>query len=333
MIFHLALNSFLVFFLLSIAIEFLLFAFQIKNARIRYLCRMLCVIKLPFDLIMFSAYGENLFLNFNPFSCEMYTQDFIISILPATIKADISPNDQLLIPQYLASLLPPFLLQIIIAVLSIATTILFLRKAAHFFSYRSYLKHVLKASAHCQRKITHPKLKKTLKEANALVMISKEVRIPFAADNRYIIIPELLSEDLSQEEFEAVVSHELEHLRWKDPQLKVMSSIICAFFWWIPTKWWIKRLESDQEQASDFSVHRYDVDPCALASALMKAVRQAKYQKIEVAAFCPLDSSKGTHFIRFENLLKKRKPSHHFAMKSVMAIFGSLIAFLSLWIC
>lgn len=51
--------------------------------------------------------------------------------------------------------------------------------------------------------------------------------------------------------FEAVVAHELERIRWKDPYIKICSALFASLLWWIPLKGWLNKIEMDQEEASD----------------------------------------------------------------------------------
>ncbi|MBA3816023.1 MAG: M48 family metalloprotease [Parachlamydiaceae bacterium] len=62
----------------------------------------------------------------------------------------------------------------------------------------------------------------------------------FATFGNRIVFPEALVNALSQQEFEAIITHEWQHLRWKDPHTKIIGSLIAHFFWWLPTLWWMK---------------------------------------------------------------------------------------------
>lgn len=335
MILHIVLNSLFVFLVLSTLTEFYIFAFRIRNARLRYLFRSLPIVKLPFDLLIFSFVNENLFINLNPFSCEMYLQDFIISLMPISIQADLSPNEHFLLPAYIANLIHPFALNCFILTISVVAIALLGHKLFQFLSYRNYLKEVLKSSIACNRTISNESLQKSLKKLNVIILISPHVYVPLAANQNYIFFPPNLIHEFSQKEFEAVVAHELEHLWWKDPILKLFNSSVCALFWWIPTCWWMKRMESDQEQASDSGIQKYGIETYTLASALMKVVAKAKYLNYEVAAICPLASAKSAHIQRFEKLLNSDKiPKHHlFSFNNTLGMVLSLMVFISFWIC
>lgn len=331
MLFHLALNSLLVFFILAMLVEFTLFLFQVNNCRIRYICRSIPILKLPFDLLVFTFCDENLFVNFNPFSCELYLQDFILSILPGTISAEIAPNQQLIIPMYLANQIHPMIFYSILAGIIAGALGLLLLRLKQALSFSKFFRSVLQYSEECDRKIENPRLKHIVETLKIKILVSTLVEVPAAANLHYILFPKDLIEEISQEEFEAILAHELEHLRWKDPVLKLANSIICALFWWIPTRWWLKRLESDQEQASDTGVHRYKIPRLALASGLLKVVSRTRRMKYELSALCPLDSAKGTHAERIKNLVSPKREHTYFV--AWLAVCLTVLASLCFWIC
>src|SRR5436189_2644348 len=105
MILHLILNSLFVFVLLASTIEFLLFVFQINNLRTRYLCRLLPILKIPFDLLVFTFFDESLWMNLNPFSCEIYVYELLSRFISLPML-DAVVQTHLIIPQYLAAQMP-----------------------------------------------------------------------------------------------------------------------------------------------------------------------------------------------------------------------------------
>lgn len=332
MIFHWVLNSLLVFLVLTFAVELCLFVFKINNSRLRYFCRSLPILKLPFDMIVFALFDESFLINFNPFSCEMYLQDFLLNLFPNSMKAELAPNQHLIIPAYLANLLPPLVLKLFIIVIISIAIILLTTRFIKFFSNLNHFQTLLKTGIPCPRYIQNEKLNSQIKKLNVKIFISEKVHVPIAVNLHYIFFPSELIYKFSQEEFEAVLSHELEHLRWKDPILKLLNALICALYWWIPTSWWIKRLESDQEQASDFSVQRYNIDTHDLATALVKTIANGKYDNYEIAAICPFESAKGTHFQRFEKLIDSKKVPL-WSTNNILGLTFCLLFFISFWMC
>lgn len=335
MILHLILNSLVVFLALALLVEVFLFAFRIDQPRFRYVCRLFPILKIPFDLLTFGLYGESLFINFNPFSCQTSLYEFIINLLPTHLILDLQPSEHLIIPQYIAMCFPPFLLNFLtIGVIGITATLITV-KVFKFLSFRRSLNQVLIRAHPCSKQIANSSLRQQLDKVHAFILVSDEINIPLAAQERYILFPQNLLIDLSQEEFEAIIAHELEHLRWKDPILKVFNTIIFALFWWIPSNWWIQRMEWEQELACDAEIRKYGIDSYDLASALVKAVKKAKYIKCKLAPICLLNSNNRNHTDRLRKLLdndcstNKAPTLPHYALG-----FGlCFLAFLSFWMC
>ncbi len=325
MIFHLVINSFFVFLLLAAVVEISLFIFKIKSARTRYICRLLPILKIPVDLFVFGVFGESLFLNFNPFSCEIYLNNFIATLF------NIPPDTTLL--QNVASKLQPIYLNLFAISVVAISTLLFSYKCARLIVSQIYLRKILSLSVPCQRSISSQRIQTELQRLNGIVLTCDQVQIPFATGRRTILLPTALMNSLSQDEFEAVIAHELEHLRWKDPILRFISSVICSIFWWIPTGWWSKRLETDQELASDLGTPKYGIDACALGSAFLKTIHQERVATLKSAAICPFVSPKSTHVKRLENMLNQNQPLKGHKLISAFGAAICCMAFCCFWMC
>lgn len=325
MIFHLIINSLFVFLILAAVVEISLLIFKIKSARIRYICRLLPILKIPIDLFVFSVFGESLFLNLNPFSCEIYLNQFFTTLLNIPLGTPI--------PQYIASKLPPLYLNLFAISVVVISILLFTRKCARVIASQIYLRKILSASVLCRREIFSERIRGELKRLNGVILCCDQIQTPLAAKSRTILLPTALMSRLSQEEFEAVIAHELEHLRWKDPTVRFASSVICSLFWWIPTGWWSQRLEADQEQASDFGAPKYGIDPHALGSAFLKAIQQERVSSLKSAAICPFVSPKNTHAKRLENMLRLNKPLKGHKLISTIAAAICCMASLCFWMC
>src|ERR1700722_145167 len=132
MILHFILNSLFVFLILSLLIESFFYLFRIKNARVRYFCRFLPILKLPFDFSVFLFYGESVLINLNPFSCEIYVHELLTQLFG--IKEISSVQEHLVIPQYIAKQIPSFWLHSLTCVVIVITTVGILRKCIQFLS-------------------------------------------------------------------------------------------------------------------------------------------------------------------------------------------------------
>lgn len=334
MIVHIALNGLIVFFVFSGLIELVFRIFRIKNYRMRYLLRCLPIIKLPFDLVYFVFFDESFLINLNPFSCEVYVGELLAKVFSPTFGIELSTFVQLMIPAYIIQFLPESIVASAVwAILFVASFLLALR-FSQFLNYKKFINQLLIKSLQHENLITNDLLKRRLNGLNAVIVISDALHVPFACGSRYIFFPEHFLKELSQEEFEAVVAHELEHLYWKDPFFKLMNTCVRALFWWIPMKWWMRRLECEQEQASDAAVHRYHINPCTLADALLKVISRVRYRRFEMASICPLDSGNGQHQMRFEMLLNSSEFKNGlFSLKNILSAILCGILFSLFWIC
>lgn len=332
MIFHLLLNSFIVFIILTLLIELFLSVFKIANARLRYLLRLLPILKFPFDLLVFLFFDDSLFFNFNPFSCHVYMQDLMTNFAHLHIQNELAPTEHFIIPQYVATYIPSNLLNFTIASMLIISSAIITSKVYLFFHARSYLKKIFTTSSSCDRPIYNSNLLDRLKHGNVIIRTSDTIQIPFAANLHYIFMPQHLVAELSQEEFESVIVHELEHLRWKDPVLKMACDLLCALFWWLPSAWWLKRLELEQEDACDAEVCKYGIDVLALASAMIKVIKKTKKQNYQFGAISSFDSPKNNHIRRIENILNIKNKSAY-CWHYIFGITACLLPTLCFWMC
>lgn len=89
---------------------------------------------------------------------------------------------------------------------------------------------------------------------NIRVLASAEVRVPIAAGfvRRAIVFPKSLIAELSSEEFEQVLCHEMAHLRRWDDWTQLIQAIVGAVLFFNPAVYWIgRRLKIEREMACD----------------------------------------------------------------------------------
>jgi beta-lactamase regulating signal transducer with metallopeptidase domain len=90
-----------------------------------------------------------------------------------------------------------------------------------------------------------------------------------------IYVPEQLSYVLSRKEYEAVLAHEIEHIRYKDSLVRLILDLIESIFWWVPTKWLQRRIEEGLEIGCDLKCQKYGVRSTDLAAAICQSVRHS----------------------------------------------------------
>ncbi len=99
-------------------------------------------------------------------------------------------------------------------------------------------------------------------------------------------LPEGIAEHLSEDQLEAILAHELCHLRCRDNLAAVLHMAVEALFWFHPLVWWIgARLVEERERACDETVLQLTGAPQAYAEGVLNIC------KFYVAS--PLDCSAG----------------------------------------
>lgn len=338
MILHLILNSLFVFIILSLFIEFLIFLFQIHNKRIKYICRLLPLIKIPFDILVFTFWGESFFINLNPLSCEIYVYE-LLSYFVSLPPIDWVIDQQLIVPQYLAKQLSNTWLNCLTAITLCIAGGGILGRMYQWYSTKKYLKEIFLSATPSTRYINNKILEGDLKRHDVQIFQSTEVKIPFAVCPRFIVTPSELI-DFTDDEFAAIIAHELQHLKWKDPLLRSILSFFHSLFWWLPTQRWLNRVVKDQEEASDASMQKYGIENYCLASAIKKTLNNRKKQRNEsdfshqLLTNCLLGLSNKLLLKRIEILLSTPSPkSSPFYLKEGAQLIFSFLTFISLWMC
>jgi uncharacterized protein (TIGR03435 family) len=83
--------------------------------------------------------------------------------------------------------------------------------------------------------------------------------------------PARVSEHLSDSQLEAVLAHEIAHVRRRDNLTAAIHMLVEALFWFHPLVWWIgARLVAERENACDEAVLRLQAQPRAYAEGILK---------------------------------------------------------------
>jgi bla regulator protein blaR1 len=89
-----------------------------------------------------------------------------------------------------------------------------------------------------------------------------------------LLLPDGIAERLTPAQFDAVVQHELCHMRRRDNLTAAIHMLVEALFWFHPLVWWIEaRLIEERERACDEEVLRLGSDPRDYAEAIVKVAR------------------------------------------------------------
>jgi uncharacterized protein (TIGR03435 family) len=89
-----------------------------------------------------------------------------------------------------------------------------------------------------------------------------------------LMLPEGITARLSPEQLEAVVAHELCHVRRRDNLAAAIHMLVEALFWFHPLVWWIgKRMVEERERACDEEVLRLGNEPRVYAESIVSVCK------------------------------------------------------------
>lgn len=89
-----------------------------------------------------------------------------------------------------------------------------------------------------------------------------------------LVLPQGLVDLLCPEHFQAIIAHELCHVRHRDNLAGAMHMMVESIFWFFPPVWWIgKRLIEERERACDEEVLRLGNTPEVYAESILKVCR------------------------------------------------------------
>jgi bla regulator protein BlaR1 len=89
-----------------------------------------------------------------------------------------------------------------------------------------------------------------------------------------LVLPHGIADRLTPEQLQAIVAHELCHIRRRDNLAAAIHMSVQAIFWFHPLVWWIgARLIEERERACDEEVLRLGNDPEVYAESILRACR------------------------------------------------------------
>ncbi len=134
------------------------------------------------------------------------------------------------------------------------------------------------------RIITSGREFEALKRAQSRLPVNREIGLIASSQVRepgvwrvrrpVIVFPEGVADRLSAEEIEAVMTHELVHVRRRDNLIGTLQMIVCNLLWFHPLAWLIdRRLLAEREIWCDETVIRLGAEPKLYARSLWKVVQ------------------------------------------------------------
>ena len=89
-----------------------------------------------------------------------------------------------------------------------------------------------------------------------------------------LLLPEGITERLTPTQFQAVIAHELCHVRHRDNLVATIHMFVETVFWFHPLVWWIgKRMVEERERACDEEVLREIGEPKAYAQGILSVCK------------------------------------------------------------
>jgi uncharacterized protein (TIGR03435 family) len=86
-----------------------------------------------------------------------------------------------------------------------------------------------------------------------------------------LLLPAGISDHLTDPQLEAIISHELCHVRRHDNVISALHMVVEAIFWFHPLVWWLgARLVAERERACDEEVLRMGTDPQVYAQGILR---------------------------------------------------------------
>lgn len=134
------------------------------------------------------------------------------------------------------------------------------------------------------RMITSGREFDALKRAQSWLFVNREIGLVASSQicepgvwrirRPVIVLPEGVAGRLSDEEIEAVMTHELVHVLHRDNLIGSLQMIVCSLLWFHPLAWLIdRRLLAEREMWCDETVIRLGGEPKLYATSLWKVVQ------------------------------------------------------------
>ncbi len=125
-----------------------------------------------------------------------------------------------------------------------------------------------------------------LLEAKRCLKLERDVNLRITAADRVpgasgwwrpcVILPDGLSAQLSAAELQAVLGHELAHVRRRDNLSAAAVRVIVSAFWFHPLLWWMeRRMLAEREAACDELVLSHGAQPADYVSGIVKVCRMS----------------------------------------------------------
>lgn len=136
-----------------------------------------------------------------------------------------------------------------------------------------------------------------------------------------LLLPEGISERLTPTQLQAVVAHELCHIRYRDNLTAAIHMFVETVFWFHPLVWWVgKRMVEERERACDEEVLQLGSEPQVYAEGILNICKIY----VESPLACISGVTGSSLKPRIQAILANRKVhSLSFANRAALAIAGA----------
>jgi beta-lactamase regulating signal transducer with metallopeptidase domain len=119
------------------------------------------------------------------------------------------------------------------------------------------------------------------------LLLAPQVPMPMTwGIRRSVVLLPGTARQWSADRLQAVLRHELAHVRARDSAIRLIARLACALFWFHPGVWWLaRRLEADAEEACDDRVLMSGVRASDYAEWLAAAALDAHHRPEAAVAF------------------------------------------------
>lgn len=274
--FNVIINSTLSFFTTIGLVELFVRLLGVKHPRAKAICRLLPFCKICIDLCLYHFSNWALLHGINPTLAEAGTRNLSIMVNPFTgIQFSMQDGKTFSVADVIALSTDILVIQAIVSIAIAGTIIACTWRLIRIFRAKRCIDLMVRGATMIDWPNLNRGLAEWMKQKGVQCASTSAVGAP-CITKKTVLFPARLLNDLSQEEGEAIIAHEMAHLHWRDCSLRLGYSLIATVFWWIPTAWWQRRIEEMQEQASDSMIHRFGISRFALAEAVLKTARNTK---------------------------------------------------------
>ena len=138
-----------------------------------------------------------------------------------------------------------------------------------------------------------------------------------------LLLPSGLLDRLTAQQLEAVLAHELCHVRRRDNLTALIQMLVESIFWFHPLVWWVSaRLVEERERACDEEVLRLGNEPHVYAEGILTVVKN--YQESSLACVSGVTGSNLKK--RIENIMANRDVHKLTFIKAALLVVVGVLA-------